>query len=68
MATTIDARGLSCPEPVILTKKALAAHSGFSILVDNEVSKENIQRFCDKAGAKTSFLQNADGWEISVSK
>lgn len=36
----IDARGLSCPEPVILTKKALAvSHEGLEILVDNETSK-----------------------------
>ena len=32
----VDARGLSCPEPVILTKQALASNEAeYQILVDN---------------------------------
>lgn len=42
----IDARGLSCPQPVVLTQKA--AQSGkkaFEIVVDSEVCLENVTRF-----------------------
>lgn len=42
----VDTRGLSCPEPVILTKNA--ADSGekeLEVLVDTNVSKENVTRF-----------------------
>ena len=56
---TVDARGLSCPEPVVRTKKAFDAHQNFTVLVDNETSKENVIRFCDKMKAKTSV--SADG-------
>ncbi len=64
----IDARGLSCPEPVIRTKKAFEANSVFSVLVDNETSKENVIRFCDKMKAKTDVAAADDSWKIDVSK
>ncbi|MGI6031267.1 MAG: sulfurtransferase TusA family protein [Eubacteriales bacterium] len=43
---TIDARGHSCPEPVLLTKKALASHPDqCTVLLDNIVAVENVTRF-----------------------
>ena len=65
---TVDARGLSCPEPVVRTKKAFDAHQNFTVLVDNETSKENVIRFCDKMKAKTSVSADGSDWKISVSK
>ena len=42
----IDARGLACPEPVVLTQRGVAAHpEGLAVKVDNEASVENISRF-----------------------
>lgn len=39
----VDARGLSCPEPVMRTKNALAGAPGeLTVLVDNNVAKENV--------------------------
>ena len=41
----IDARGLSCPEPVILTKNAFASKEAqYEVLVDNPTAKENVSR------------------------
>ena len=48
---TIDARGLACPEPVILTRKALA-QGGFDLLeliVDDTAARENVLRFATYA-------------------
>lgn len=42
----IDARGLACPEPVVLTRQAAQAHKHFVVLVDNRVAVQNITRFC----------------------
>lgn len=64
----IDARGLSCPEPVVRTKKAFEANNAFSVLVDNETAKENVIRFCDKMKAKSSVTNADDGWKINISK
>ena len=42
----VDARGLSCPEPVIQTKNAMASKEAeYEVLVDNVVAKENVSRF-----------------------
>lgn len=57
MKTNVDARGLLCPEPVLLTKKALerTGQGLVEILVDNNGAKENISR-----------LAAALGWSISI--
>ncbi|MGI6235074.1 MAG: sulfurtransferase-like selenium metabolism protein YedF [Christensenellales bacterium] len=49
---TIDARGLSCPQPVILTKKALAEAMGeeLLVLVDNETAAWNVKNLGDRLG------------------
>ena len=64
----IDARGLSCPEPVVRTKKAFKENSAFSVLVDNETAKENVVRFCNNMKAKIDISNVEDGWKIKVSK
>ena len=48
---TVDARGLACPEPVILTRKALA-EGGFELLeliVNEAAARENVLRFATYA-------------------
>jgi len=48
---TVDARGQACPQPVILTRKALA-EGGFDlleVLVDDASSRENVVRFAGYA-------------------
>lgn len=67
-SVVIDARGLSCPEPVIRTKKAFETNNAFSVLVDNEVAKENVTRFCENKNAKVSVSASGDEWKIDVSK
>ena len=45
---TVDARGVLCPKPLIMTKKQLsktAKDTSFLVLIDNETSKENVERF-----------------------
>jgi tRNA 2-thiouridine synthesizing protein A len=43
---TIDARGLSCPQPVLLTMGAFKelSQGRIEVLVDNEASRENVSR------------------------
>jgi tRNA 2-thiouridine synthesizing protein A len=59
MPEIVDARGLSCPQPVLLAmSKMKELESGrIEVMVDNEVSKENITRAA--AG---------QGWEIAEVK
>ena len=66
---TIDARGLSCPEPVVLTRQALMSkENAYEVLVDNVTSKENVTRYAEHQGYKVS-VKEADGeYTLSLSK
>lgn len=58
----IDARGLLCPEPVILAKKALSASpESVVIIVDNDTSKINVERFLKIAGYSVQVESSAEG-------
>jgi len=48
----LDCRGLSCPAPVISTKKAIEESGGepFKILLDTGAARENVLRFCNSRG------------------
>ncbi len=50
MKKIIDAKGLACPQPVVLTKKALETETSVTVLVDNETATENIQRLAENSG------------------
>jgi len=45
----IDARGLSCPIPVVKTKQAMEKNpsEGIIVLVDSSVAKENVSRLAE---------------------
>ena len=61
----IDARGLSCPQPVVLTDRVIAAgNTDLEILVDNEVACENVMRLTAKRGLKT--VRRWEGEDILV--
>ena len=64
---TLDTRGLSCPEPVLLTKKALAGENGgLHILLDSSTAYGNVQRFLKKAGKEYTTQENDGEYVITV--
>lgn len=66
---TIDTRGLSCPEPIMLTQEAtLSNEDSLEILVDTVVSKENVERFLVNAGYKTEVLDENDYYKLIANK
>ena len=46
----VDAKGLACPQPVVLTKQALETNEKVKVLVDNDTALENIKRLGTKLG------------------
>ena len=65
----IDARGLSCPQPMILTKQYLDKNSdGCKILVDNPAAKENVIRYAKKAGYVVSIQEENSDILLILSK
>ncbi|MBD3344039.1 MAG: sulfurtransferase-like selenium metabolism protein YedF [Chitinivibrionales bacterium] len=72
MATkTVDARGKACPQPIVMTKKALAGladNDEMVVLVDNETSSQNVQRFLQSNGMESSSSREGDTYTITVTK
>ena len=66
---TIDARGLSCPEPVIRAKNAMeSGDKEYEILVDNVVAKENISRFANHQGYQVQVEEQGDDILLKIRK
>lgn len=52
----VDARGLSCPQPVLVTKEAVKKNpNAIEVLVDNETAKGNVKRFLTHSGYNVTF-------------
>ena len=64
---TVDARGLSCPQPVVLTMEALNQNAeAYEILVDNQTALNNVSRFVKNAGKTASVTEKDDEYIIEV--
>ena len=62
----VDAMGLSCPEPVIMAKRALKdSPDGIEIKVDNVASRENVSRYLEAMGLKVSVEEGRGDWRIT---
>ena len=71
MAETVDARGLSCPQPVLMTLETIkTAEAGeIVILVDTDTSRENVSRAASSQGWEVKEIQLEDmGYKIIIAK
>lgn len=65
----VDARGLSCPQPVLLTKKAMEQSSdSYSVIVDNETAMQNVQRFMSNKGYNVKIDSLESDYVLKASK
>jgi len=71
MSRIIDARGLSCPQPVIATLNEIKKEQEGEIvvLVDTDTSKENICRAAKTQGWQATNIDAEDaGYRITLAK
>jgi len=71
MSGTLDARGLSCPQPVMMTLQEIknSGTSEIQILVDTDTSKENVSRAAASQGWEVTRIQDTDnGYRICIRK
>jgi selenium metabolism protein YedF len=61
MERIVDTRGLACPEPVILTKKALEEAKEVLVIADNDEAVENIRRLANKMGCAIAVAREEGG-------
>lgn len=68
---TVDARGQLCPKPLILTKKALlelGPGDAMTVLIDNETSKNNVERFLKDNGMEVRITVEKGVFSLTVIK
>ncbi|OPL14156.1 MAG: preprotein translocase subunit TatB [delta proteobacterium MLS_D] len=71
MSTQVDARGLSCPQPVLMTIDAIKAEKKgeIEVVVDTETSKENVSRAAENKGWDVTDVAEEDGvFRITIRK
>ncbi len=65
----VDARGRSCPEPVLITKKALELNSeGIQIIVDNGAARDNIKRFAGNLNYNIEVKEEGQDFVLTLKK
>ncbi len=61
---TVDARGLSCPIPVMHVTKTVKKESGsFKVLIDDETSFENVMRTLENFNLKVEKTEEEDDYK-----
>lgn len=65
----IDAKGLSCPEPVLLTMNAIEkGEKDIEITVDTNISMENVKRNFEKNGFTVTITELEDSFLLNGKK
>jgi TusA-related sulfurtransferase len=71
MAQIVDARGFSCPQPVLMTMEEIkkTGKGEIEILVDTDTSKENVSRAATSKGWKVQDVaEEGSGYRIVIKK
>ncbi len=70
MTIEIDCRGMSCPQPVISTKKALEETEGdqIKVIVDNQNALQNVKRFVSSRGCRVETQERKGDYILTVIK
>ena len=65
----LDARGLSCPEPVVMIRKAMASKAPeYTMMVDNVTAKENVTRYAEHQGYTVAVTEQGGEYTLTMKK
>lgn len=64
----VDARGLSCPEPVLLTASALKSHKDekIRVLVNEAHTRANVVKFAQSQKKQATVTEHGSEFEIII--
>lgn len=63
----VDARGLSCPEPLMLTAEALKEGMGpVRVLVTEPHQRMNVEKLAADRGRTSSWEETEDGFAVVI--
>lgn len=63
---TIDARGISCPEPLLMLKAALKNQKELLLMVDSKNALENCKDYAQQVGADVTVAQKGEEYHLTV--
>ena len=66
MSKTVDARNLTCPQPVILTRKAMADSAEVLTIVNSATSRDNVRRMAEKAGRTVTVEEQGGEFHLHI--
>lgn len=65
----IDARGLSCPMPVLMTQKAMKSNEDYyEVLVDSVTPCENVRRYAEAQGYSVEVVETDEDYLLKISR
>ena len=65
----IDARGLACPEPVVLAQRGIKeSPEGLTIVVDQFAAVENVTRFAKAHGYGVAVSENGRETTLTLTR
>ena len=64
----VDARGLQCPEPVMMALAAIKEHPGeeIHVLVSSAIPRDNVERMCKKRGKEVTIAEDGTDFVLTV--
>ena len=66
---TLDARGLSCPEPVVMMHQALFEKPAAArMIVDAVAARENVPRYAKSQGYDVAVTEGDGEWTLDVTR
>ncbi|MFO7740722.1 MAG: sulfurtransferase TusA family protein [Anaerolineae bacterium] len=69
MAKRVDARGFSCPQPVIMARNAVKeGEFPIEVLVETVTSRENVRRASEKMGCTVEVEEAGDEFRLTLTK
>ena len=70
MHKTLDARGLACPAPVLMTKDAVEKDKldTLEVIIDNEAAKENVSRFLETQQFSVTTAEDGNDYKICAQR
>ena len=70
MAEHIDARGLSCPQPVLITRNKMEelGSGTIEVFVDTAASRDNISRMATNQGWSVAVREREHEFIITITK
>lgn len=65
----LDARRLSCPEPVIMLSKAMMSKENkYQMIVDSPTAKENVSNYGKKQGYNVNITEQNGEYTLTFTK